>query len=851
MSDTMDTDAMNPEQPSGGKPQGDGPGYDSSSIQILEGLEAVRKRPGMYIGDTSDGTGLHHLVFETVDNSVDEALAGYCDEILVTIHADESISVRDNGRGIPTDVKWDDKHDPKRSAAEIVMTELHAGGKFDQNSYKVSGGLHGVGVSCVNALSRWLKLTINRNGKTHFIEFERGVPKDRVIEEKDGVAISPIKVLGDTTRRGTEVHFLADDTIFSKVEYHYETLSKRLRELSFLNNGVRIRLQDLRNNKEEDFAFAGGVSGFVEYINRAKNVLHPNIFHIRGEKDGVTVEAALQWNDGYNEQVLCFTNNIPQRDGGTHLTGLRAAMTRVINKYIEENEIARKAKVDTSGDDMREGLTCVLSVKVPEPKFSSQTKDKLVSSEVRAPVEEVIARGLETYLLEKPNDAKIICSKIVEAARAREAARKARDMTRRKGVLDGIGLPGKLADCQERDPAKSELFIVEGDSAGGSAKQGRDRKFQAILPLRGKVLNVEKARFDKLLASEQVATLITVLGTGIGSGLGSDDFKIEKLRYHRVIIMTDADVDGSHIRTLLLTFFYRQMPELIERGYIYIAQPPLYKIKQGREERYLKDDFELDQYMLNLSMMQAALVPARDAEPISGDALAAIARKYVMADAVVERLSRLMDHDTLHELMDGLALNLDSADEAHASAERLQAALLKNVHQISRSLAPAVEVTAHADESGEKWHLRIVRHLHGNQKVSIITQDFLKSSDYKVLSDVAQTLRGLVGEGAEVRRGEGDKVRSQPVGSFREAMRWLLADAEKGVSRQRYKGLGEMNAEQLWETTMDVNARRLLKVQIEDAIAADQIFTTLMGDNVEPRRVFIEENALGAQNIDV
>lgn len=851
MSDTMDTDAMNPEQPSGGKPQGDGPGYDSSSIQILEGLEAVRKRPGMYIGDTSDGTGLHHLVFETVDNSVDEALAGYCDEILVTIHADESISVRDNGRGIPTDVKWDDKHDPKRSAAEIVMTELHAGGKFDQNSYKVSGGLHGVGVSCVNALSRWLKLTINRNGKTHFIEFERGVPKDRVIEEKDGVAISPIKVLGDTTRRGTEVHFLADDTIFSKVEYHYETLSKRLRELSFLNNGVRIRLQDLRNNKEEDFAFAGGVSGFVEYINRAKNVLHPNIFHIRGEKDGVTVEAALQWNDGYNEQVLCFTNNIPQRDGGTHLTGLRAAMTRVINKYIEENEIARKAKVDTSGDDMREGLTCVLSVKVPEPKFSSQTKDKLVSSEVRAPVEEVIARGLETYLLEKPNDAKIICSKIVEAARAREAARKARDMTRRKGVLDGIGLPGKLADCQERDPAKSELFIVEGDSAGGSAKQGRDRKFQAILPLRGKVLNVEKARFDKLLASEQVATLITVLGTGIGSGLGSDDFKIEKLRYHRVIIMTDADVDGSHIRTLLLTFFYRQMPELIERGYIYIAQPPLYKIKQGREERYLKDDFELDQYMLNLSMMQAALVPARDAEPITGDALAAIARKYVMADAVVERLSRLMDHDTLHELMDGLALNLDSADEAHASAERLQAALLKNVHQISRSLAPAVEVTAHADESGEKWHLRIIRHLHGNQKVSIITQDFLKSSDYKVLSDVAQTLRGLVGEGAEVRRGEGDKVRSQPVGSFREAMRWLLADAEKGVSRQRYKGLGEMNAEQLWETTMDVNARRLLKVQIEDAIAADQIFTTLMGDNVEPRRVFIEENALGAQNIDV
>ena len=829
---------------------GEGPGYDSSSIQILEGLEAVRKRPGMYIGDTSDGTGLHHLVFETVDNSVDEALAGYCDEIIVTIHADESISVKDNGRGIPTDVKWDDKHDPKRSAAEIVMTELHAGGKFDQNSYKVSGGLHGVGVSCVNALSRWLRLTIHRNGKTHFIEFERGVPADRLVEERDGVAISPIRVTGETTRRGTEVQFLADDTIFSKVEYHYETLSKRLRELSFLNNGVRIRLVDLRNNKEEDFAFAGGVAGFVEYINHAKNVLHPNIFHIRGEKDGVTVEAALQWNDGYNEQVLCFTNNIPQRDGGTHLTGLRAAMTRVINKYIEENEIAKKAKVDPSGDDMREGLTCVLSVKVPEPKFSSQTKDKLVSSEVRAPVEDVIARGLETYLLEKPNDAKIICGKIVEAARAREAARKARDMTRRKGVLDGIGLPGKLADCQERDPAKSELFIVEGDSAGGSAKQGRDRKFQAILPLRGKVLNVEKARFDKLLASEQVTTLITVLGTGIGSGMGADDFKIEKLRYHRVIIMTDADVDGAHIRTLLLTFFYRQMPELIERGYVYIAQPPLYKIKQGREERYLKDDFELKQYMLNLSMMQAALVPSEGAEAISGDTLSTIARKYVTAEAVVDRLARHMDEETLHALMDGLAPDLSDEAQAEASAQRLQAALQKG-GQAASLLSPPVTVTAHVDERGEHRHLRITRHMHGNQKVSVLSSDFLQSSDYRVLNDMGQTLSGLIGEGAVIRRGEGDKIRSQPVGSFREAMKWLLADAERSVSRQRYKGLGEMNAEQLWETTMDVNARRLLKVQIEDAIAADQIFTTLMGDNVEPRRVFIEENALGAQNIDV
>ena len=833
MSDTMDTDAMNPEQPSGGKPQGDGPGYDSSSIQILEGLEAVRKRPGMYIGDTSDGTGLHHLVFETVDNSVDEALAGYCDEILVTIHADESISVRDNGRGIPTDVKWDDKHDPKRSAAEIVMTELHAGGKFDQNSYKVSGGLHGVGVSCVNALSRWLKLTINRNGKTHFIEFERGVPKDRVIEEKDGVAISPIKVLGDTTRRGTEVHFLADDTIFSKVEYHYETLSKRLRELSFLNNGVRIRLQDLRNNKEEDFAFAGGVSGFVEYINRAKNVLHPNIFHIRGEKDGVTVEAALQWNDGYNEQVLCFTNNIPQRDGGTHLTGLRAAMTRVINKYIEENEIARKAKVDTSGDDMREGLTCVLSVKVPEPKFSSQTKDKLVSSEVRAPVEDVIARGLETFLLEKPNDAKIICSKIVEAARAREAARKARDMTRRKGVLDGIGLPGKLADCQERDPAKSELFIVEGDSAGGSAKQGRDRKFQAILPLRGKVLNVEKARFDKLLASEQVATLITVLGTGIGSGLGSDDFKIEKLRYHRVIIMTDADVDGSHIRTLLLTFFYRQMPELIERGYIYIAQPPLYKAKYGKQERYLKDELEKDQWLLGLALEKAKIVS--DGRTIEGAELADTAKQFLLAKTVIEQESRFVDELVLRAMLHASPIDLTSSENADKAVAELSGLLDEKEVALER-------IEGH---EGNRF-IKITRKLHGNVMVSYIEPKFLNSKAYQTLTQTAAALKGLVGEGAKLYKGENE----YDVDSFKTALNILLQTAQKGMSIQRYKGLGEMNPEQLWETTMDPAVRRLLKVRIEDAIAADEVFVTLMGDEVEPRRAFIENNALIAQNID-
>jgi len=811
--------------------------YGASSIQILEGLEAVRKRPGMYIGDTSDGTGLHHLVFEVLDNSIDEALAGHCDDIQVIIHADNSISVTDNGRGIPTGVKRDDKHDPKRSAAEIVMTELHAGGKFDQNSYKVSGGLHGVGVSCVNALSSWLRLVVRRDGKKHFMEFHRGVPQNRVIEEVDGERLSPIPVVGDTENRGTEVHFMADETIFGNVEYHYDILAKRIRELSFLNNGVRIRLTDQRSGKEDDFAFVGGVKGFVEYINKTKTVLHPTIFHIVGEKDGVGVEVAMQWNDSYNENVLCFTNNIPQRDGGTHMTGLRAAMTRVINKYIIDHEIAKKAKVETSGDDMREGLSCVLSVKVPEPKFSSQTKDKLVSSEVRAPVEDVVAKALEEFLLETPTDAKIICGKIVDAARARDAARKAREMTRRKGVLDGVGLPGKLADCQEKDPAKSEIYIVEGDSAGGSAKQGRDRKFQAILPLRGKVLNVEKARYDKLLSSEQIVTLITALGCGIGK----EDYNLDKLRYHRIIIMTDADVDGAHIRTLLLTFFYRQMPEMIERGYIYIAQPPLYKVKAGKDERYLKDTAELNAHMLRLALNGSELIPSEGTTPIAGDALGELARSYLLAQGVVDRLSRLYDEAALGAVMDGVTIDLSSEQSTETSAAALQAKLRDD------PLKPEVNVIPMYDPVRELRSLRGERRHHGNVKVSVIDEEFQLTADYQQLVNTANTFKGLIGEGAVIKRGE----RSMAVGDFKSAMKWLIADAERNVSKQRYKGLGEMNPEQLWETTMDPNVRRLLRVQIEDAIAADGIFTTLMGDEVEPRRAFIESNALRAGNIDV
>ncbi|MFN2573334.1 DNA topoisomerase (ATP-hydrolyzing) subunit B [Neisseria gonorrhoeae] len=788
--------------------------YGADSIQVLEGLEAVRKRPGMYIGDTQDGSGLHHMVFEVLDNAIDEALAGHCDKITVTIHADHSVSVADNGRGMPTGIH------PKegRSAAEVIMTVLHAGGKFDNNSYKISGGLHGVGVSVVNALSDWVTLTIYRDGKEHFVRFVRGETEE------------PLKIVGDSDkkrhdralpRRHGNLRQYRIQLRHPRQTYSRTFVPKQRR-------GHRIDRRARRQaRKLRPFRRRGGLRAIHE--PQKKRPCTKKIFYAFGEKDGMSVECAMQWNDSYQESVQCFTNNIPQRDGGTHLTALRQVMTRTINSYIEANEVAKKAKVETAGDDMREGLTCVLSVKLPDPKFSSQTKDKLVSGEIGPVVNEVINQALTDFLEENPNEAKIITGKIVDAARAREAARKAREITRRKGVMDGLGLPGKLADCQEKDPALSELYLVEGDSAGGSAMQGRDRKFQAILPLKGKILNVEKARFEKMLASQEVATLITALGAGIGK----EEFNPEKLRYHRIIIMTDADVDGAHIRTLLLTFFYRQMPELVERGYIYIAQPPLYKAKYGKQERYLKDELEKDQWLLGLALEKAKIVS--DGRTIEGAELADTAKQFLLAKTVIEQESRFVDELVLRAMLHASPIDLTSSENADKAVAELSGLLDEKEAALER-------IEGH---EGHRF-IKITRKLHGNVMVSYIEPKFLNSKAYQTLTQTAAALKGLVGEGAKLYKGENE----YDADSFETALDILMSVAQKGMSIQRYKGLGEMNPEQLWETTMDPAVRRLLKVRIEDAIAADEVFVTLMGDEVEPRRAFIENNALIAQNID-